>query len=201
MPMPAQNDKYTYKDYLGWPDDERWEIIGGEAYAMTPAPGTTHQGISMTLSGIFFAALKGKACVPFAAPCDVVLSDSDVVQPDLLVVCDPAKITEKCVAGAPDLIIEILSPSSAAHDLRDKRFLYELHGVQEYIVIDPVGQYAHRYVLGQNGKYGTNEVFDSQQELPLLSLPGISLPLWTVFGVPKKEPARKPTSDTGGQPV
>jgi Uma2 family endonuclease len=201
MPMPGQNGKYTYKDYLGWQDGKRWEIIGGEAYAMTPAPGTTHQGISMTLSGIFFAALKDKPCVPFAAPCDVVLSDSDVVQPDLLVVCDPAKITEKCVTGAPDLIIEILSPSSAAHDLRDKRFLYELHGVREYLIIDPMGQLAHRYLLGENGKYRTNEVFDSQQELPLLSLPGVSLPLWTVFGVPKKEPARKPTGDAGAQPA
>jgi len=200
MPMPGQNGKYTYKDYLGWPDDERWEIIGGEAYAMTPAPGTTHQGISVSLTLLIGGALLGKECRLFVAPCDVVLSDSDVVQPDLLVVCDPAKITEKCVRGAPDLIIEILSPSSAAHDLRDKRFLYELHGVQEYIVIDPMGHLAHRYLLGENGKYRTNEVFDSQQELPLLSLPGISLPLWTVFGVAREEPTRKPTGDTAGQP-
>ena len=190
MPIPQIKEKYTYQDYLQWPDDERWEIIDGIAYAMSPAPQIEHQKISMNLSRIVSTALFGNPCVLLAAPCDVVLSDRDVVQPDLLVVCDPNKITERCIRGAPDLVIEILSPSSAAWDHREKRFLYEKYGVKEYLVIDPVGQCAHRYVLGENGKYGASEIFDSQQEIPLQTLPGIFLPLWTVFGLEKAKPPK-----------
>ena len=100
----------TLADYLTWPDEERWELIGGVAYNMAPAPAVKHQDIA----GEFFARLKeklrGKACKPFIAPVEVVLSEVDVVQPDVFVVCDTAKITDKNIRGAPELVAEVLFP-------------------------------------------------------------------------------------------
>src|SRR5512138_3388422 len=115
MGSPAKGipQKYTYEDYLTWPDDERWEVIGGEAYAMTPAPTTGHQRISRELGRIVVSFFRGKTCEPFFAPTDVVLDDRNIVQPDMLVVCDPSKVTEKNIQGAPDLVVEILSPSTS----------------------------------------------------------------------------------------
>lgn len=88
-----QQARYTVADYLNWPDDERWELIAGEVYNMSPAPTVKHQSIVGDFYNQLKQQLKGKSCVPYVAPLDVVLSDNDVVQPDVLVVCDPAKIT------------------------------------------------------------------------------------------------------------
>ena len=178
-----ENRKYTYQDYLTWPDEERWEIIDGKAYAMSPTPVPEHQSISMNLSIIIGGALLGKPCKPFAAPCDVVLTEDTVVQPDLLVVCDPAKISGKNIQGAPDLVIEILSPSTSQKDQEIKRDLYERNKVKEYIIIDPGSQSVYRYILSENGKYSPEEYFDSHTNLALVSLPGLVIPLPIVFGV------------------
>lgn len=186
------SERYTYQDYCSWPDEERWEIIDGIAYDMSPAPGASHQRISMNLSELINAALHGKPCIPFAAPFDVVLSDYDVVQPDLLVVCDPQKITEKNIQGAPDLVIEILSPSTAPKDQQLKKALYEKFGVKEYLIVDPAWQCVHRCTLGENGKYGPTDYFHAQDELPLASIPDLSLPLWNVFDVEKVEKKENP---------
>lgn len=187
MATSPQEHRFTYRDYVTWPDDERWEVIGGEAYAMTPSPGENHQSVSLELALQIGVPLRGMECRLYQAPFDVVLSDEDVVQPDLLVVCDPKKITEKYIAGAPDLVIEILSPSTAVRDLREKRTLYERNGVREYLVVDPEKQIVYRYLLGDNGRYGVNDVFDAQDEVALVTLPGVVLPMWTVFGVEKTE--------------
>src|ERR1039457_521063 len=101
---------FTYSDYVRWPDDERWEIISGEAYSMTPAPSIRHQEISLFLSAQFANFFKGRDCKPFHAPTDVVFDEQNIVQPDLLVVCGKNKITEKNIQGAPDLVVEIISP-------------------------------------------------------------------------------------------
>ena len=115
--------RYTVADYMNWPDAERWELIAGEIYNMSPAPTIKHQGIV----GDFYSQLKqqliGKPCIPYVAPVDVVLSDDDVVQPDVLVVCDPAKITEKNIQGAPDLVVEVLLPGTALKDMREKNIV------------------------------------------------------------------------------
>jgi len=132
-----QQARYTVADYLNWPDDERWELIAGEVYNMSPAPTVKHQSIVGDFYNQLKQQLKGKSCVPYVAPLDVVLSDNDVVQPDVLVVCDPAKITEKNIQGAPDLVVEVLSPGTALKDMREKKALYERSGVREYVVIDP----------------------------------------------------------------
>ena len=181
----SKEQKFTYQDYLTWPDEERWEIIDGIAYNMCPAPETFHQMISMNLSIFLGNKLEGKKSTAFHAPTDVVLSEYNVVQPDVFVVCDPSKLSTKNIQGAPDLVIEILSPSTSAKDRREKKDIYGRYGVKEYILIYPELLNAERYILAENGNYGNNEIFDTQEELPLFSLPGISLPLWIIFGVEK----------------
>jgi Uma2 family endonuclease len=172
---------YTYDDYVTWPDDERWEIIDGEAYAMTPAPTTGHQRILGKIFSQFEQFFRGKSCEPFIAPTDVVLDDTNIVQPDILVVCDPSKITKKNIQGAPDLVIEILSPSTSLKDRREKRRLFERFGVREYIIIDPHAETAERFALIE-GRYGAPDIFNWDETFTSSSFPELTLPLWEVFG-------------------
>ena len=123
MPRTKTTQRYTYQEYLTWPDDQRWEIIGGIAYAMTPAPGVGHQRIAGQVFRMVSHALADKPCEPLISPLDVVLSEEDVVQPDVFVVCDPQKIKDTHIDGAPDLIFEILSPSTSLKDRREKKHL------------------------------------------------------------------------------
>ena len=154
MGLPARKFEkhYTYRDHRQWPDDERWELIGGVAYVMS-GPSSPHQGISMEMGRQIANHLRGKRCRPFMAPLDVFLPpihqmDEDdvdtVVQPDLLVVCDSAKIRERGIWGAPDLVVEILSPSTSRKDQNEKYNLYERSGVKEYWVVEPAGRFGHR---------------------------------------------------------
>lgn len=140
MSAPTQQTKFTYQDYLLFPNDgKRYELIEGERY-VTPAPKTRHQMISTNLQGYLFDYVqKNKIGIIFVAPTDVVFSDTDVVQPDLLFVSSSrtAIITEDNVQGAPDLVVEILSESTRRTDEIIKRKLYEKQGVQEYWIIDP----------------------------------------------------------------
>ncbi len=190
MSLPEKKeDKYTYSNYLKWPGDERWEIIGGYAHNMTPAPSVRHQSVAVNFVAFLKQKLKGKPCKPFIAPTDVVLSEYDVVQPDVFVVCDEKKITEQNIQGAPDLIIEILSPFTALKDKREKKGLYAKYGVKEYILVDPVAMYAERFALEKN-RYASAEVFGSQEVLPLSFLEEINIPLWEIFEV--EPPGEKP---------
>src|SRR6266545_1618689 len=125
--------RFTYAQYCTWDDNQRWELIDGVAYNMTPAPALKHQTISRNLLTRLTVFLDGKTCRPFAAPTDVVLDDYNVVQPDILVVCDKEKLSEANVLGAPDLVVEILSPSTSRKDRREKMALYERFGVKEYL--------------------------------------------------------------------
>ena len=172
--------RFTYADYLTWPAAERWEIIGGEAYAMTPAPTLRHQKIAGNLFASFAAFFKGKTCVPFYAPTDVVLDDHNVVQPDILVVCDKDKMTEANIQGAPDLVVEILSPSTGLRDKREKKALYERFGVREYLVVDPEHEMVERFVL-TDGSYGSEEAYGWEETLSLAIFPDLALDLWEVF--------------------
>ena len=126
---------YTVQDYQNWED--RWELIRGEAWAMSPAPTTQHQDLVLSLGSLLANFLKGKPCQPFVAPTDVYLADDTVVQPDVLVVCDPAIIVTKGIIGAPTFVAEVLSDSTANKDLTVKKALYEAHGVQEYWLVFP----------------------------------------------------------------
>ena len=189
----AQNVKpgtahFTYGDYRTWPENERWELIGGQAWNMSPAPAWNHQ----TLAGIIFAELraflKGKPCRPFIAPVDVFLpeaghsaSDLDsidtVVQPDVGVVCDPAKITPRGVLGAPDVVMEVLSPNSVLRDLNLKKDLYARHGCREYWVWDAKLSWATRFVLQSAGHWDAGTAYDPSQTAESAILSGFKLSL------------------------
>ncbi|WP_295888841.1 Uma2 family endonuclease [uncultured Thiohalocapsa sp.] len=174
---------FTWSDYRRWPEGERWELIGGAAFAMSPAPSIRHQEVVLRLSSRLEQQLRGRSCRPFVAPTDVKLSESDVVQPDILVVCDAAKIAPTHIEGAPDLIVEVLSPGSSARDLRDKKALYERSGVREYLVVDPLEHYAIRFLLGADG-YDKGTVFAADEPLCFVTLESLQVPLWELFDLP-----------------
>ncbi len=132
---------YTYADYCKWDDDKRWELIDGVAYAMSPAPSTMHQSILGALYAQLYNFLIGHPCKVFLAPIDVRLDadkdDDTVVQPDIVVICDRSKIDGKGCNGAPDLVVEIISPSSSRYDKILKFNKYLESGVKEYWLVDP----------------------------------------------------------------
>lgn len=185
-----EKESYTYADYLKWPEGERWEIIEGKPYNMSPAPATRHQRIAWELSGQIRDFLKGKDCEGFAAPFDVRLDDTDnadaenltVVQPDISVICDPDKIDERGCKGAPDWIIEIISPATASRDYILKRELYEKYGVKEYWLLHPSDRILTVFRMGEMKKYLVPEYYDAQAEVEVKTLPGLKIVLPSLFG-------------------
>ena len=153
-------DSYTYEDYLRFSDDDRVEIIDGIVYDMSPAPLRKHQGIVTNLLRSVANYLVNKSCEIYPAPFDVVFSEKgkkdseikNVVQPDLSIICDKDKLNDKGCFGAPDWVIEILSPSTSSKDLNEKYFLYEKFGVKEYWIVEPSEQIVLVYSL-KSGKY------------------------------------------------
>ena len=183
------NKKFTYKDYLSWPESERWELINGEAYDISPAPSRTHQFISSYFTSTFFDYFKGKDCNVFAAPFDVRLpggfkADEDVdtvVQPDISVSCDEKKLDDRGGNGAPDLVVEILSPSTAAKDLKEKFMLYERAGVKEYWVMDPANKTLIAFILGDDGTYARGVVYAGTDVLKTALFEGLEIKMEEVF--------------------
>lgn len=190
QPLKKNGQKWTYADYLTWADNERWELIDGVAYSMSPAPGRRHQEISGELFRQLANHLKGKPCKVYDAPFDVRFSDqvgvSDnyidtVVQPDILVVCDRTKLDDKGCNGAPDLIIEITSPSTARHDLATKFDLYQKHAVQEYWIIHPSEQTVMVFKLQQDGCYGVPDRYAGDDKVAVPLLGDLEIDLGAVF--------------------
>lgn len=166
MGLALRNEgRYTYGDYCDWDDDQRWELIDGQAYAMAPAPTRVHQLIVGEAYRQIGNALEGKPCQAYVAPFDVRLprgNEADelvdtVVQPDIAVFCNPDRLDERGARGAPDWVIEVLSPSSAKHDHLRKRSLYERVGVAEYWLVHPTDRLVHIY-RAVDGHYGKPEV-------------------------------------------
>ena len=188
QPVIEHDIGFTYADYCTWPDDERWELIDGEAYAMG-ASSLAHQRI---IGEIFIQLrnyLRGKKCQVFLSPCDVRLDadgyDNDVVQPDVLVVCDEKKLEDgKSVVGAPDLVIEVLSPSSSTHDLVRKYLLYQQSGVQEYWVVDHDNKLVYVNIL-TDGKFSGSVYENSNGIIPVGVLDGCSIDMTEVFADPQ----------------
>jgi len=151
-----QDQKYTYGDYETWPDDKRWEIIEGVPRVI-PTPSRLHQEFVGELTRQLCNALKGTGWEGYLAPFDVRLPEGNeadelvetVVQPDLLVVCDLDKLDDKGCRGAPDWIIEIISPSTALIDLSCKHDLYEKHRVKEYWIVHPLEKWVMMDVFGR----------------------------------------------------
>jgi Uma2 family endonuclease len=185
MGLPQRDDRYhTYADYLTWDDERRYELIDGQAYClydpkgMAPAPTRRHQ---QTLGDIYFQirrALRQGSCQAYLAPFDVRLPKGDetdaqidtVVQPDLSVICDPGKLDDAGCRGAPDWIIEILSPSTAGHDQIRKLRLYERSGVREYWLVHPTDRILTLYRLEQ-AQYGCPEISEMKGTMACGILP------------------------------
>jgi len=182
MVFPSEKNRqmFSWNDYKKWSEDERWQIIDGQAYCMTTAPNIRHQKVTGNLYASIRERLKGKPCTTFIAPTDVVFDDYNIVQPDVLVVCDKTRITDANIQGAPDLVIEVISPFNSFMDKKQKLELYERFAVPEYLLVDPVGDLVERYFL-VDGKYSRAEIFPWHEELQLLSLPGIQISLWEIF--------------------
>lgn len=197
-----KDQRYTVEQYLTWPEDgPRYELIDGVPYELN-APTYEHQKLVAALHyELEFhrrERLKsgggdgGPPCDVLFAPIDVILSDISVVQPDLIVVCNPATIVvDGRVRGAPDLVVEVLSPSTAAKDKKQKRRLYEIAKVPQYLVIDPANRLVELYNLDANGRYPTPEVLDAGDVLILRVAPGFSLTLSDLFGWPLPLEARE----------
>jgi len=183
MPMAlALRDQHhhTYGDYCRWPEDARYELIDGQAYAMAPGPNRLHQEIGFGLARQVADALEGSGCRVYVAPFDVRLprgSEADdaidtVVQPDISVICDRTKLDDRGCRGAPDWVIEVLSPGSASHDQILKRSLYERHCVREYWLVHPVDQIVTVYRLVDRA-YGRPDIYELRDTLTCGILPQV----------------------------
>ena len=176
--------KFTYEDYRTAPPDKRCELLDGELI-MTPAPSLKHQRVQVRLGEPLARFVRENALGEFFfAPCDVVLSDTDVVQPDLLFVSkERAHLLSggENVRGAPDLVVEILSPATAERDRGYKRALYAKYGVAEYWLVDPASEtvWVHRL---RNGEPAVAHIFAGGHTLRSPLLPGFALDVDDVFG-------------------
>jgi Uma2 family endonuclease len=181
MPLALRDhQQHTYRDYCAWPDEVRYELIDGHAYAMSPAPSRQHQELVFEIGRQIADALEGSGCRVYLAPFDVRLPRADeadddvdtVVQPDLSIICDPAKLDDRGCRGAPDCVIEVLSPGSAGHDQILKRDVYERHGVREYWLVHPVDRVVIIYRL-IDGAYGKPDIHELTGAVACSALPAV----------------------------
>lgn len=188
MALP-QEKYYTYEDILNWPGDERVELIDGEPYLIRSSPSSEHQTISLELILQIGSYLRGKKCRLYHAPYDVRLFEKDgdqpyqvdtVVQPDLLVVCDPSKVDSNGCKGAPDLVIEILSPSTRQHDRLTKLNLYRRAGVKEYWIVDPEEKTVIVMTL-EDGEHYAPTAYSANARVPVGVLEDCVIDLGPVF--------------------
>ena len=189
MPLSQEEKQYTYADYLTWSEDERWEIIDGVAY-MQAAPSPIHQEISGGLFAQFYNYLLGKPCKIYHAPFCVRLTKGDeknnddiknVVEPDITIVCDKFKIDQKGYNGTPDMIVEIISPSSIKNDKFIKFNKYEKAGVREYWIVEPEGNLVSVFVLQSNQRYGRPEIYTEEDKITVSIFPDLRIDLSAVF--------------------
>lgn len=184
---------YTFADYLNWAFTERVELIRGRLVKMSPAPGKEHQRIAGNLYGLFWYHFKDRSCQFFPAPFDVRLpvpkgdQTFTVVQPDLCVVCDPDKLDEKGCYGAPDLIVEILSPGNAKTEMTDKFDVYQESGVLEYWLIDPLQKVLIIYVRNEDGQFIGQRPLAEDDQVQSKVFPNLTIDLSDVFRSIDKE--------------
>ncbi len=188
-PPSRQERPYTYADYLQWPDEERWEIIDGVAYDMSPAPGRAHQRALLDLARILAELTDAGDCETYVAPFDVRLGEDTehdsagtVVQPDISVFCRPEVLDDHGAHGAPDLVVEILSPTTSYKDQTAKLALYERHRVREYWVVNPEGAYVMVYRLGSAGRYGKPDYYTRDEAVHSEVLAGARIALERFVG-------------------
>ncbi|MCL2424804.1 MAG: Uma2 family endonuclease [Oscillospiraceae bacterium] len=177
------NQQYTYSDYMTWDDDNRWELIDGKAYMMS-APNFRHQDILGNVFNQLYNYLKDKACKVYIAALDVRLNadtlDNTVVQPDLIIVCDRSIIDVAGIKGVPEMVLEVLSPSTSRYDRTIKFNTYKNAGVKEYWVVDPVDETVAVHVL-EHDKYITRAYSVEDEGAPVHVLGGFNVNLSEVF--------------------
>lgn len=189
MSFPQKQPIYSYSDYKTWPSAERWEIIDGLAF-MQAAPSRLHQEVLMEISRQLSNYLAGSPCRVYPAPFCVRLPERGkpadkeiptVVEPDVSVVCDRSKLDDEGCIGAPDLIVEIVSPSSARRDRVDKFNKYEKAGVREYWLIEPELKLVTVFLLQPDGRFGRPENHTEADTVKCGIFPGLSVDLGSVF--------------------
>jgi Uma2 family endonuclease len=177
-------NRYTYADVLAWDEGDRYELLDGEALMMA-TPGRKHQKILGELFAQLHNFLKGKPCEVYPAPFGVRLfpqedhSDDTFFEPDITVVCDPSKLDDRDCNGAPDMVVEILSPSTAKYDLIDKMNKYRLAGVRECWFVDPEDQVVQAHLM-ERGEH-TLAFYERTDTAPVTILPGCRIDLASVF--------------------
>ena len=184
-----REELYTYGDYLLWDDGERWELIDGVAYNMSPAPNRRHQEISGELYRQLATYLLDKPCQVYSAPFDVRLPEGDeaesdistVLQPDISIICDLHKLDDAGCIGAPDLIVEILSPSTSRKDHKEKFYRYERAGIKEYWLVDPSANTVTVFKRGTDKRYGRPDVYGDDEKIVVGILPDLEIDLTLVF--------------------
>jgi Uma2 family endonuclease len=187
---PDPSLSYTYADYLQWRFEEQVELIRGRIFKMSPAPAPKHQQISMRLSAKMYNFLEGEKCQVFAAPFDVRLPVKDqkrdnqiatVVQPDICVICDESKIDTRGCCGAPDLVIEILSPGNTEKEVRLKFELYEEAGVKEYWLVYSAEENIAVFVLNEEGKFNGAKIYATGSCIESKAVKGLSITINDIF--------------------
>lgn len=192
---PAEKrGEFTWRNYQGWPQGERWQLLDGHAHAMAP-PNVAHQTVVFEFGRQLGNQLLGQPCRAFAGPIGVRLPQDDeadsevrtVFEPDLVVVCDPRKIDAKGIRGAPDFVVEVLSPSTASFDQIEKRAAYERAGVCELWLVDVAGGVITRFLRGAEG-FAAPSFHRAQGSLAIVALPGLALDLDFMPALKAKEP-------------
>jgi Uma2 family endonuclease len=186
---------FTYADYLTWNFKERIELIRGKIFRMSPAPTVTHQKIQANIFGGFFTFLRNRHCKVLCSPVDVKLKGkplrkkklrddeiTTVVQPDIIVVCDEEKLKDdRSVDGAPELVVEILSPGNTKTETKYKFDLYEENGVEEYWVVYPEFKQIHVFLLNEKEEYGKPVIYEAGENIKSVVLKGLRIPTNDIF--------------------
>jgi len=184
--------RYTYADYLTWIDDISRELINGFIKVMSPAPRVEHAAVCSNITWYLESVVrnnKGK-CRVFTAPFDVRFPKNGaienekidtVVQPDICVICDLSKLDERGCCGAPDMIVEILSPSTLFKDVTEKFYLYETSGVKEYWIVHPKDKTVNVFLLQENGKYNSGVLYELKGKVPVHIFDDYSIDLNDIF--------------------
>jgi Uma2 family endonuclease len=185
------NGTYTYADYLTWQFEQAVELIKGHILPMA-APSRRHQSISWQLTLKVGITFKNQKCRAYAAPFDVRLFDKKksvkankdvftVVQPDICIICDEDKLDDSGCQGAPDLVIEILSPGNSKKEMRIKKSLYEENQIREYWIVDPERETVHQFVLNEKDLYDPPMIYVSEEIVECAIFPELQVPLDEIF--------------------
>ena len=186
---PDPSMTYTYADYLKWQFEERLELFRGRIFKLS-VPNTKHQDLSRNILVPIALFLKKKSCKIFAAPFDVRLpvknrkKDDEVttvVQPDICVICDESKIDSRGCCGAPDLVVEILSPGNSKKEIRLKHELYEEAAVKEYWIVNPEEENIVVFVLNEEGKFSGLNMYASDDTIQSFAVPGLNINVSEIF--------------------